>query len=864
MPNTHFPVIKSSPKTCPPNQGAQVSDPLYPFDEIERTVQQKWKAEKAFAVVQDATKPKYYCLEMFPYPSGRIHMGHVRNYSIGDAIARYKRMRGFNVLHPMGWDAFGLPAENAAILRGIHPAEWTESNISHMKEQLELLGLSYDWSREVATCSPSYYRWNQWFFLRLLEKGLAYRKEALLNWCDSCTTVLANEQVEDGLCWRCGSQVTLRTMNQWFLRITTYAKELMEGLHTLDGWPERVRTMQANWIAPSTGAEIDFEVLLPALPSGATPPRLTVFTTRADTLFGVTFVTIAPEHPLLDSLLSGSPQERPARAFIEETLKKRTRESREEPEKEGIFTGRTLRHPLTGEEIPLWIGNFVVASYGTGAVMGVPAHDQRDYEFAKKYGLPVKPVVVLQDGDPEQLSDTVMTEDGVLVASDRFSGLASAQARDEITADLASKNLGRPRDTFRLRDWGISRQRYWGTPIPVIHCSRCGIVPVPEKDLPVLLPRDIHFTGKGGSPLADHPSFANVPCPTCLGTARRETDTMDTFIDSSWYFLRFAGGPGDDSRPFNPGDLAYWLPVDQYIGGVEHAILHLLYSRFFTRALFDLGLSPVREPFRTLLTQGMVLKDGSKMSKSKGNVVDPDHLTAQYGADTVRLFTLFSAPPDKDLSWDDKAVEGAYRFLGRLYGRIKALLEECPEATKLPFGDWAEELSPNAAALRSKTHETIMRVTTDLDSHAQLNTAIAALMELLNALGSYQSSTEETPEVRRHVLVEGYRTLLILLSPFAPHMAHHLGALLGIDRIESKPWPVADPRALAKETVPFVISVNGKLRATLSFPPGATQEEVDREARIDPRLSRALEGQTIVKAIFVPGKLLNFVTRPAS
>ena len=609
-----------------------MSDPLYPFSEIEQAVQRRWKEDNAYHVRRSESGPKYYCLEMFPYPSGRIHMGHVRNYSIGDAIARYKRMRGFNVLHPMGWDAFGLPAENAAILRGIHPADWTETNIAHMKEQLQKLGLSYDWSREIATCHPDYYRWNQWFFLKFLEKGLAYRKEALLNWCDSCATVLANEQVEEGLCWRCGNPVRLRTMEQWFLRITDYAEDLSIGLESLEGWPERVRTMQANWIAPSTGALIDFRIEPPSSRS-LSSEIVTVFTTRPDTLFGVTFVTIAPEHPLLETLLEDSPEKIPARSFIEKTLRARTHHNREEPEKEGVFSGIFLRHPLTGDRIPLWIGNFVVASYGTGVVMAVPAHDQRDYEFARKYGLPVRQVILPPGEERSPVLEKAITDDGVLFDSGSFSGLSGDEARAAITAHLEKTGQGRMKKTFRLRDWGISRQRYWGTPIPVIHCPSCGIVPVPESDLPVLLPRDIHFTGKGGSPLADHPSFKSVPCPSCRGVGQRETDTMDTFIDSSWYFLRFAGiedSPRD--RPFSPEALSYWTPVDQYIGGVEHAILHLLYARFFTRVLFDLGLSPVREPFRTLLTQGMVLKDGSKMSKSKGNVVDPDQLINEYGA----------------------------------------------------------------------------------------------------------------------------------------------------------------------------------------------------------------------------------------
>ncbi len=840
-----------------------MSEPLYPFSEIEQSVQKSWKAENAFHVNRSPELPKYYCLEMFPYPSGRIHMGHVRNYSIGDAIARYKRMRGFNVLHPMGWDAFGLPAENAAIVRGIHPADWTESNISHMKEQLQKLGLSYDWDREVATCHPDYYRWNQWFFLKLLEKGLAYRKEALLNWCDSCATVLANEQVEDGLCWRCGSVVTLRTMDQWFLRITDYAEDLAQSLETLDGWPERVRTMQANWIAPSTGALIDFGIEGTGEPALPTEP-LTVFTTRPDTLFGVTFVTIAPEHPRLEALLERSPEKAAARAFIEKTLRARTHQSREEPEKEGVFSGVFLRHPLTSERVPLWIGNFVVASYGTGVVMGVPAHDQRDFEFAQKYGLPVRQVILPPGQEPSPSLDKAVTEDGVLLDSGPFSGLSGDDARATITAHLEKSGLGRPKKTYRLRDWGISRQRYWGTPIPVIHCPSCGIVPVPEADLPVLLPRDIHFTGKGGSPLADHPSFRSVPCPSCGGTGRRETDTMDTFIDSSWYFLRFAGiedCPPD--RPFSPEALSYWLPVDQYIGGVEHAILHLLYARFFTRVLFDLGLSPVKEPFRTLLTQGMVLKDGSKMSKSKGNVVDPDLLISEYGADTVRLFTLFSAPPDKDLSWDDKAVEGAYRFLGRLHSRIEALVEEFPGAARTETAAWLETLAPEACDVRNKIHETIRKVTADLENNAQMNTAIASLMELLNTLSHFQGNAlREDAESRQWALVSGYRNMLLLLSPFAPHLADHLGRRLGVERIAHHAWPVPDERALVRTQVPFVIQVNGKLRATLSFPPDASETTVALGAREDERLVRALSGQTVLKTIFVPGKILNFVVRP--
>lgn len=787
-------------------------------------------------------------------------MGHVRNYSIGDALARYKRMRGFSVLHPMGWDAFGLPAENAAVLRGIHPADWTESNIAHMKEQLATLGLSYDWDREVATCKPDYYRWNQWFFLKFLEKGLAYRKEALLNWCSSCGTVLANEQVEDGACWRCSTPVTLRTMSQWFLRITDYADALMAGLDHLPGWPERVRTMQANWIAPSTGAEIDFAVDLPAV-----FPPLTVFTTRPDTLFGVTFVTIAPEHPALDGLLEHSATRNESRAFIDAELRRRTLKAREsDPEKEGVFSGIFLLHPLTGDRIPLWIGNFVVATYGTGAVMGVPAHDQRDFEFAKKYRLPVRTVVLPPGSEEGQTLTGALSEDGVLVASGAFSGLSGDDARERITLHLSQTGKGRARKTFRLRDWGISRQRYWGTPIPVIHCDHCGIVPVPESELPILLPRDIVFTGKGGSPLDDHPDFRSVPCPACGRTARRETDTMDTFIDSSWYFLRFAGMEGAESdRPLSMESLRHWMPVDQYIGGVEHAILHLLYARFFTRALFDLGLSPVQEPFAALLTQGMVLKDGSKMSKSKGNVVDPDLLIREYGADTVRLFTLFSAPPDKDLSWDDKAVEGAYRFLGRLYARVRSLMEEFPDAAASHGDLWKIDLTAEGSLLRSKIHETIRQVTADFDDSAQLNTAIARLMELLNALSAAQAQADaSSPASRRELLTTGFRTLLLLLFPFAPHLSEHLGQSLGLPDPGASPWPVPDPRGLVRDRITLAVQVNGKLRATLEVSPDGSQESIEALAREDERVLRALEGMVPVKTIYVPGKILNFVVRP--
>ncbi len=826
---------------------------LYPFEEIERTVQQKWEETNAFALPASTDRPAFYCLEMFPYPSGRIHMGHVRNYSIGDALARYKRMRGYSVLHPMGWDAFGLPAENAAIQRGVHPALWTEQNIGHMKEQLKSLGFSYDWSREVATCLPDYYRWNQWLFLQFFRKGLAYKKEGLLNWCNSCLTVLANEQVEEGLCWRCKNPVTLKALEQWYLKITDYAGELLDGLSSLTGWPEKVRTMQENWIGRSTGAEIRFKV-------AESDRALTVFTTRPDTLFGVTFVTIAPEHPLLEELIRNSPEKTPVESFAREIIHRRMieRNTMDEEEKEGLFTGVRLVHPLTGEHVPLWVGNFVVASYGTGVVMGVPAHDERDYEFAKKYGLPIRNVIQPDGGSPLP-EGSLFTDPGVLTTSGAFSGKPSEEAKGAITAELKKQGLGVEKIQYRLRDWGISRQRYWGTPIPIVYCERCGTVPVPESDLPVILPRDVTFTGTGGSPLRENDAFTKTTCPVCHEPAVRETDTMDTFVDSSWYFLRFTD-PKNRTLPFEHDAVARWMPVDQYIGGVEHAILHLLYSRFFTRVLNDLGLIPVREPFQSLLTQGMVLKDGAKMSKSRGNVVDPDHLVTRYGADTVRLFTLFSAPPEKDLAWDDKAVEGAYRFLGRLYQRVVELSGRFPK-TDLPI---TADLPPESKALRAKIHETIRDVTQDLESHTQMNTAIARLMELLNALSSAAPADGKTlsgPDLA--LQKEGYATLVTLLAPFAPHVSQHLYETMGyVGLLMDREWPVADPDALLRAEVPYVVQINGKLRATLTLPPDISQAELVRLAMADERVRRNLQNLVVKKEIFVPGKLLNLVVGP--
>ncbi len=824
---------------------------LYPFEEIETSVQERWKRENAFTLKDRPGQKTFYCLEMFPYPSGRIHMGHVRNYSIGDALARYKRMRGFDVLHPMGWDSFGLPAENAAIQRGIHPALWTEQNIAHMKEQLGRLGLSYDWSREVTTCLPDYYRWNQWFFLKFYEKGLAYKKEGLLNWCDSCLTVLANEQVEEGLCWRCKSPVTLRPMEQWYLRITDYARELLDALPDLQGWPEKVRVMQENWIGKSEGAEIRFAVQ-------GSPVELPVFTTRPDTLFGVTFVTIAPEHPVLEHILPLSRQKEETAEFIRTVLHKRTSDRNAEPgEKEGIDTGIRVVHPLTGDTLPLWIGNFVVASYGTGVVMGVPAHDERDHEFARKYGLPIKEVIAPLVAHEPHAPEMAYTGPGHLVHSGAFNGLSNELAKGKIVSELETRGKGSRKVTFRLRDWGISRQRYWGTPIPIVYCESCGTVPVPESELPVILPRDVAFTGKGGSPLRESESFYRTTCPNCQAPARRETDTMDTFFDSSWYFLRFTD-PTNTSEPFSKITARRWIPVDQYIGGVEHAILHLLYSRFFTRALKDLGIIDTPEPFRALLTQGMVLKDGSKMSKSKGNVVDPDQLIARYGADTVRLFTLFSAPPDKDLAWDDKAVEGAYRFLGRLHQRVTEMAGlSSGSLSPAPVADGSG--NPVRKSVLAKIHETIRDVTFDLESNNQMNTAIARLMELLNALSA---GNPQDPE-ELSLLREGYTTLLLLLSPFAPHLSQHLYGLLGHEGLLlDQPWPEAREEAMVRDEIPFVIQINGKLRATLMLPPDIDRADLLKNALEDDRIQRNLVGMKLQKEIYVPGKLLNLVVVP--
>ena len=851
---------------------------------IEEKWQCFWAEREAFRAGADPAKPKYYVLEMFPYPSGRIHMGHVRNYSIGDVVARYKRMRGFDVLHPMGWDAFGLPAENAAIEREVHPEAWTRENILYMKTQLQRMGLSYDWEREIATCDPEYYRWNQWIFLQFYKKGLAYKKNSFVNWCPSCETVLANEQVVDGACWRCDSVVVQKELEQWFFRITDYAEELLQDLDKLEGWPDKVLIMQRNWIGKSTGAEIDFPLV------GHTG-ALRIFTTRADTIFGATFVSLAVEHPLAPELARGTAQERAVAEFIERIGKiSQARRGEDEAEKEGVFTGAYCRNPFTGENVPIYLANFVLMEYGTGAVMAVPAHDQRDFEFARKYDLPIR--VVIRPADRPLAADA-MTEayvdEGVMVESGEFSGLSNTVGKEKIAEYAEVKGWGKKQIRYRLRDWGVSRQRYWGTPIPIIYCEKCGAVPVPEAELPVELPTDVPFTGKGGSPLRESKSFSVVSCPQCSGPARRETDTIDTFVDSSWYFLRYTSARVDRA-PFDPAQADRWMPVDQYIGGVEHAVLHLLYARFFTKALRDLGLTKVDEPFTNLLTQGMVSKEtyrcpehgwlfpgdliGSekdgwqctqcgrpvtigrveKMSKSKKNIIDPEDLIGRYGADTARLFTLFAAPPEKDLEWSDQGVEGAYRFLSRLW---RLIVQERSIWENVGAVSEDGELSAELRDLRRAVHRTIKKVSEDIEQRFHFNTAIAAIMELFNALSAAaQRGDRSSVAVRRH----GLETVVLLLAPFVPHVASELWEELGHgDRIDQVAWPAYSAAALEEEQLLIIVQVNGKVRGKITVPADMTQERIETDALSDPKVAGLLDGKKVRRVVYVPRRLVNIV-----
>ena len=841
-----------------------MSQERYNPQDIEHKWQRRWDDEHAFDCDHDAGKPKYYLLEMFPYPSGNIHMGHVRNYSIGDVMARCKRMQGFNVMHPMGWDAFGLPAENAAIKHQTHPAKWTYANIDNMRAQLRRLGYSYDWRREVATCRPEYYRWEQLFFLRLLEKGLAYRKKAPQNWCPSCHTVLANEQVIDGLCWRCDSRVEQKDLTQWFLRITAYGDELLQDLSKLEGgWPDRVIAMQRNWIGKSTGAAIRFALEKPAhTADGDEAAFIEVFTTRPDTVFGVSFVTLAPEHPLVESLIEGYDKADEVRAFVNRIRNMDRLERQSDTlEKEGIFTGAYVTHPFTGERVPLWLGNFVLADYGTGAVMGVPAHDQRDFDFARKYGLPVRGVIEPRN---EHLDPAAMTEaytgEGIMTRSAQFDGMANTDGKAAVAAELEHQGRGRATTQFRLRDWNISRQRYWGAPIPVVYCEHCGMVPEKEENLPVLLPLDAQVRDDGKSPLPELASFAQCTCPKCGGPARRETDTLDTFVESSWYPARYTSARKEDA-PFDMDALSYWMPVDQYVGGVEHAILHLLYSRFFTKALRDLGFYPPQldEPFTRLLTQGMVLKDGGKMSKSKGNIVAPADMIEKYGADTVRLFCLFAAPPERDFDWSDSGIEGSYRFLQRVW----RLFEENRDrivTIKACGATAADAVNDEARALRRKEHLTVKKVSEDMQpERSQFNTAISAVMELVNAMYLAREKMDRS-EAENRIFSSAMASVLTLLAPFTPHLCDELWERMGHNGLLiNESWPAWEDAALAQDTVTIALQVNGKLRGTLEAPAGADKAALEELARADANVLRHTDGLTIRKVIVVPGKLVNIV-----
>jgi len=826
--------------------------PEYRFRDIEAKWQKKWEEAGIFASREVEGAPRYYCLEMFPYPSGRIHMGHVRNYSIGDVIARFKKMKGFNVLHPIGWDALGLPAENAAIKHGVHPHQWTMKNIDYMRSQLKKMGFSYDWSREISTCDPGYYRWNQWIFLQLYKRGLAYRKKSWVNWCPQCQTVLANEQVISGCCWRCDAQVEQKEMEQWFLKITAYAEELLSGHEKLVKWPEHVLIMQKNWIGKSEGTTVSFPVV-------GREEVIDVFTTRVDTIYGATFLALAPDHPLTLKLLERSPQKDRLVKWVKDQIAQRSLH-REEPEerKEGIDTGQRAVNPYNGEEIPIWIVNYVLMDYGTGAIMAVPAHDARDFEFARQYNLEIREVIVPSGFAEREESEleTAFEEYGVLVNSGPFSGLESRRAIEEMTKLAEEKGFGHRSILYRLRDWGISRQRYWGTPIPIVYCQRCGVVGVPEEELPVVLPSDVEFKGLEGSPLEKVAGFTNTTCPQCGGPARRETDTMDTFFDSSWYYFRYCS-PHESRQPFNPQLGAYWMPVDLYIGGVEHAILHLIYARFFCKVLRDLGLTKEDEPFPHLLAQGMVTKDGAAMSKSRGNVVDPDEMIQKYGADTLRLFILFAAPPEKEFAWNEKGIEGCFRFLNRLWTYFIDHLDIFEEKTASSTS--AAPSSDSGRRLKTKVHQTIKKVTEDIEQRYHLNTAISAIMELFNLLKKEGETLKKNPEGRA-LLRETMESILLLLNPFAPHLGEELWAMTGHRAMLAEtPWPKFDPQWAEEEKVTIVVQVNGKLRDKLEMAKDSEDRLVREEALKLPKIQKYLQGQTPKKVIYIPNKLVNIV-----
>ncbi|MFA5144153.1 MAG: leucine--tRNA ligase [Candidatus Omnitrophota bacterium] len=829
---------------------------LYPFGSIEPKWQKYWRDHRLFNCDTKNTANKYYCLMMFPYPSAALHVGHGRNYIIGDVVARYKMMRGYNVLAPMGFDSFGLPAENAAIKGGIHPKTSTLNNISTMKRQLNQWGVEYDWEREVVSCLPEYYKWTQWIFVKLYEKGLAYKKKAFVNWCPSCKTVLANEQVVNGGCERCSTEVTQKELEQWFFKITDYAERLLKDLGKLTEWPERVKTMQANWIGRSEGVEIDFKI-------DAQAERLKCFTTRVDTIYGATFIALAPEHPLVERLLKGCGDELSAfKAVRKMRDESRITRSQTEVEKEGVFTGKYVINPVNGRKIPIWIANYILMEYGTGAIMAVPAHDQRDFDFAKQYKLPIEVVIdnPAASLDPAAMKEAYVAE-GVMVNSAQFNGLKSQDAIKTITGFFEERKFGKRTVQYKLRDWLISRQRYWGAPIPVIYCPECGAVAVPDKELPVLLPGDVEFRPTGESPLKFVKSFVDTRCPKCHSPAQRETDTMDTFVDSSWYFLRYIT-PRTGDKPFDPELVNKWLPVDQYIGGIEHAILHLLYSRFITKFLRDIGVINFDEPFKNLFTQGMIIKDGAKMSKSKGNVVSPDALIAAYGADTIRLYTLFIGPPEKDAEWSDRGVEGAYRFLGRVWRLVekvhgeKKVIHSSRAGLNLPYN--VDNLSSkDSQDLRRKTHQTIKKVTEDLDGGFHFNTAISAIMELVNQT---YDSVVHGPQSEDNVVNEAVETIVILLSPFVPHIAEEMWQRLGKEStIFKSKWPSYDKAAIVENVLTIPVQVNGKLRSKVEVPAGIDNDSLKERVMADPKVKSWTAGKTVKDFIIIPKKLVSIV-----
>ena len=820
----------------------------YDFASIESKWQTKWDEEKIYKVTEDKEKPKYYCLEMFPYPSGNLHMGHVRNYSIGDVIARYKSMHGYNVLHPIGWDSFGLPAENAAIKHKTPPAKWTKENIANMKTQLHSMGLSYDWDREVTTCMPDYYKWTQWFFLQFYKKGLAYKKGASVNWCPGCQTVLANEQVVEGKCERCDSVVEKKSLEQWFFKITDYADRLLQDLDKLTGWPNKVRVMQENWIGRSEGALIRFKVQ-------ETGDDVEVFTTRPDTVFGVSYMVLAPEHPLVQKLIKGTEFEEGVNEFIHEVQQLSDLDrSSTELEKKGKYIGAHAINPANGQAVPILIGNYVIYEYGTGAVMGVPAHDERDFFFAKKYDLPIT-VVVTPEGKTLQVADMeeAYTESGVMMNSGQFDGMPNTEAKKAIVAFLEEKGNGELKVNYRLRDWLISRQRFWGAPIPIIYCDHCGTVPVPEDQLPVLLPTDVDFKPTGESPLKYDESFVNTTCPICGKPARRETDTMDTFVCSSWYYLRYSDARNDQAA-FAKDKANHWMNVDQYVGGVEHAILHLLYARFFTKVLHDMDLIDVDEPFQNLLTQGMVLKEGSKMSKSKGNVVSPEVIIGKYGADTARLFILFAAPPERDLEWNDQAVEGCYRFINRVWRLVYDYVQKT-NGQAVDYTDFGT-LNGKDKDMRRLVHTTIKRVSDDTGVRFNFNTAISAIMELVNGLYQYK----EVENYNEAVMAEAIDVMALLLAPFTPHVTEEIWQALGHSgSIHKQAWPVVDEKALVEDEVTIILQINGKLRDKVVMPINLDKAETEKLALAQPKIAEMLEGKEVKKVIVVPNKLVNIV-----